>query len=370
MNQLGSTEDLTYDQLMMRRCLELASRALGKTAPNPLVGAIIVNRGRVVGEGFHPQAGEPHAEVFALREAGEKAAGATVYVNLEPCNHTGRTPPCTEALIAAGVRKVVVGMVDPDPRVSGGGISRLREAGMEVVVGVEEEACRQLNEAFIHRILYKRPFGILKYAMTLDGKIATTTGHSSWVTGVEARSFVHRLRGACDAVVVGGNTVRRDNPLLTMHQQGERDPLRVVMSRGLKLPLEAKLWDTSAARTLVLTQLGANPEMREMLLDKGVEVVELEELTPRGAIAFLYERELLSVLWECGGTLAAAAIADGAIQKVLAFIAPKLIGGKTAPSPLGDLGLTAMTDALLLERVSWQQIGNDLLIQGYLLSKK
>ena len=355
---------------MMRRCLELASRALGKTAPNPLVGAIIVNRGRVVGEGFHPQAGEPHAEVFALREADEKAAGATVYVNLEPCNHTGRTPPCTEALIAAGVRKVVVGMVDPDPRVSGGGISRLREAGIEVIVGVEEEACRQLNEAFIHRILYKRPFGILKYAMTLDGKIATTTGHSSWVTGVEARSFVHRLRGACDAVVVGGNTVRRDNPLLTMHQQGERDPLRVVMSRGLKLPLEAQLWDTSAARTLVLTQLGANPEMREMLLDKGVEVVELEELTPRGAIAFLYERELLSVLWECGGTLAAAAIADGAIQKVLAFIAPKLIGGKTAPSPLGDLGLTAMTDALLLERVSWQQIGNDLLIQGYLLSKK
>ncbi|MFN6036317.1 MAG: bifunctional diaminohydroxyphosphoribosylaminopyrimidine deaminase/5-amino-6-(5-phosphoribosylamino)uracil reductase RibD, partial [Dolichospermum sp.] len=201
-----------FDSRMMLRCLELAAKALGRTSPNPLVGAVVVQNGEVVGEGFHPRAGEPHAEVFALKAAGEGARGSTIYVSLEPCNHYGRTPPCSEALINAGVSKVVVGMVDPNPLVAGGGIARLRAAGIEVVVGVEEAACRRLNEGFIHRILYQRPLGILKYAMTLDGKIATTSGHSAWVTNQDARAEVHRLRAACDAVIVGGNTVRQDNP--------------------------------------------------------------------------------------------------------------------------------------------------------------
>jgi diaminohydroxyphosphoribosylaminopyrimidine deaminase / 5-amino-6-(5-phosphoribosylamino)uracil reductase len=222
-----------FDSRMMQRCLELARRALGRTSPNPLVGAVIVKDGEIVGEGFHPRAGEPHAEVFALKAAGVGAAspqencarGATIYVSLEPCNHYGRTPPCSEGLIAAGVAKVVVGMVDPNPLVAGGGIARLRAAGIEVLVGVEEEACRQLNEAFIHRILYKRPLGILKYAMTLDGKIATNSGHSAWVTSQDARSEVHQLRAACDAVIVGGNTVRQDNPYLTSHQPGSPSQL-------------------------------------------------------------------------------------------------------------------------------------------------
>ena len=352
------------DRAMMQRCLELARQALGRTAPNPLVGSVIVQDGAIVGEGFHPAAGQPHAEVFALQEAGDRARGATLYVNLEPCNHYGRTPPCSEAIVAAGLQRVVVGMVDPDPRVSGGGIARLRQAGIEVTVGIEEADCRTLNEAFVHRILHHRPFGILKYAMTLDGKIATTTGHSAWVTSPAARAEVHQLRTACDAVIVGGNTVRRDNPLLTSRQ--DPTPLRVVMSRSLDLPTDAQLWDTAIAPTTVFTEVNAKPAVQEALTQQGVDVIEVTPLTPSIVMTHLYDRGYLSVLWECGGTLAARAIVDGSIQKVIAFIAPKIIGGSTAPSPIGDLGLTVMTDALVLKDVQWRSIGSDLLIEGYL----
>ncbi|MBD2439204.1 bifunctional diaminohydroxyphosphoribosylaminopyrimidine deaminase/5-amino-6-(5-phosphoribosylamino)uracil reductase RibD [Nostoc sp. FACHB-110] len=366
-NSMSSEAD--FDSRMMQRCLELARRALGRTSPNPLVGAVVVKDGEIVGEGFHPRAGEPHAEVFALRAAGDRARGATVYVSLEPCNHYGRTPPCSEGLIAADVAKVVVGMVDPNPLVAGGGIARLRAAGIEVVVGVETEACQQLNEGFVHRILYKKPLGILKYAMTLDGKIATNSGHSAWVTNQAARNEVHQLRAACDAIVVGGNTVRQDNPYLTSHQLGAHNPLRVVMSRQLNLPENARLWDTAEAPTLVLTEVGANPDFQKFLVKRGVEVVELPALTPEQTMAHLYERGFCSALWECGGTLAASAIAQGAVQKVLAFIAPKIIGGSHAPTPVGDLGLTNMTEALPLERVRWRVVGSDCLVEGYLAQK-
>jgi diaminohydroxyphosphoribosylaminopyrimidine deaminase / 5-amino-6-(5-phosphoribosylamino)uracil reductase len=355
-----------FDSRMMQRCIELARRALGRTSPNPLVGAVVVKDGEIVGEGFHPRAGEPHAEVFALKAAGDSARGATIYVSLEPCNHYGRTPPCSEGLINAGVSKVVVGMVDPNPLVAGGGIARLRAAGIEVVVGVEEAACQKLNEGFIHRILYKRPLGILKYAMTLDGKIAASSGHSTWVTNQDARSEVHQLRAACDAVIVGGNTVRQDNPYLTSHQVGGHNPLRVVMSRSLNLPENARLWEVAEAPTLVLTEIGSSRDFQAMLLKKGVEVVEFPSLTPELAMTHLYERGFCSVLWECGGTLAASAIAQGAVQKILAFIAPKIIGGSNAPTPVGDLGFTTMTEALPLERVRWHVVGSDCLVEGYL----
>jgi diaminohydroxyphosphoribosylaminopyrimidine deaminase / 5-amino-6-(5-phosphoribosylamino)uracil reductase len=363
--EIENNEIQEIDRAMMRRCIELARRALGKTAPNPLVGSVVVRNGKIVGEGFHPGAGQPHAEVFALREAGELAEGATVYVSLEPCNHYGRTPPCTEALIAAKVAKVVAGMVDPNPLVAGSGLARLREAGIEVVAGVEGEDCQKLNEAFVHRILYRRPLGILKYAMTLDGKIATSTGHSAWVTGKEARSEVHKVRVGCDAVIVGGNTVRLDNPQLTSHQPDRNNPLRVVMSRTLDLPKSARLWETSVAGTLVLTEPGVNREFQEFLIAKGVEVVELSPLTPAKVMAYLYDRSFMSVLWECGGTLAAKAIAEGAVQKIMAFIAPKIVGGASAPTPVGDLGFAAMTEALTLERVSWRTVGADCLVEGY-----
>ncbi|NLQ07892.1 bifunctional diaminohydroxyphosphoribosylaminopyrimidine deaminase/5-amino-6-(5-phosphoribosylamino)uracil reductase RibD [Cylindrospermopsis raciborskii LB2897] len=361
--------DSEFDALMMQRCLQLARLALGRTSPNPLVGALVVKDGEIVGEGFHPRAGDPHAEVFALRAAGERARGATIYVSLEPCNHYGRTPPCSLSLINAGVAKVVVGMVDPNPLVAGAGIARLRAAGIEVIVGVEEEACQKLNEGFVYRVLHQKPLGILKYAMTLDGKIASNSGHSTWITNNQARSEVHQLRAACDAVIVGGNTVRQDNPHLTTHQQAGYNPLRVVMSASLNLPENAHLWDTGVAPTLVLTQEGSSPDFQQMLLQKGVEVLEFPLLTPGLVMAYLYERGFCTVLWECGGTLAARAIAENAVQKVLAFIAPKIIGGIDAPTPVGDLGLNSMTESLVLERVNWRTVGCDFLVEGYLPQK-
>jgi diaminohydroxyphosphoribosylaminopyrimidine deaminase/5-amino-6-(5-phosphoribosylamino)uracil reductase len=231
---------------------------------------------------------------------------------------------------------------------------------------VETSACEELNAGFIQRMRHQRPLGILKYAMTLDGKIATQTGHSAWVSSPAARDYVHQLRSTCDAIVTGGNTLRRDNPLLTSHQDGVHNPLRIVLSRHLDLPESAHLWDTAVAPTLVMTQPGANPYLQKILAERGVEIVTLDPLNPALAMKYLFDRGFLSVLWECGGTLAAEAIRHGAIQKVLTFVAPKIVGGQTAPSPVGDLGILTMADALTLERVSWQQIGADLLIQGYL----
>ena len=354
------------DREMMGRCLQLAQRARGKTAPNPLVGCVIVQGETVVGEGFHPGPGQPHAEIFALTAAGEQARGATLYVNLEPCCHYGRTPPCTEAILAAGLARVVVGLVDPDPRVSGGGHAQLQAAGLAVTVGVEEAACRPLNEAFIHRSRYQRPFGLLKYAMTLDGKIAASTGHSAWITSEKARQRVYEQRAAADAVIIGGNTVRRDNPRLTTHGLSDRNPLRVVMSRKLDLPVTANLWHTEAVSTLVFTEMGANLPLQRLLMQRGVEVVELPALEPAAVMANLYDRGFMQVMWECGGLLAARAIADGAVQKVMAFIAPKIIGGLGAPTPVGDLGLKSMTEALRLEGATCQVIAPDFLIEGYL----
>ncbi|MEM1369929.1 MAG: bifunctional diaminohydroxyphosphoribosylaminopyrimidine deaminase/5-amino-6-(5-phosphoribosylamino)uracil reductase RibD [Cyanobacteria bacterium P01_H01_bin.15] len=354
------------DRELMQRCLTLARKALGKTSPNPLVGAVILKDGEIVGEGFHPRAGEPHAEVFALREAGDKAHGATAYVSLEPCNHFGRTPPCSEALVKAGVSKVVVGMVDPDPRVSGGGIARLRDAGIEVISGVEEADCQVLNEAFVHRVRYRQPFGTLKYAMTLDGKIATSNGHSAWVTGNVAREQVHRLRAATDVVIVGGNTVRLDNPHLTTHDTSDRDPLRLIMTRTMDLPAERHVWDIVEAPTVIATEPGSNPELREQLLKRNVEIVDFSPLTPGAVSDWLYKRQCNSALWECGGKLAAAAIADGCIQKVIAFIAPKIIGGQNAPTPVGEMGLTQMDAALSLERMHCLAIAGDIQCIGYL----
>ena len=356
------------DRAMIQRCLALAQKALGQTAPNPLVGAVVVQENQIVGEGFHPGAGQPHAEIFALQQAGDRARNSTVYVNLEPCNHHGRTPPCSQALVNAGVTRVVVGMVDPNPKVAGGGIETLRKAGIEVVVGVEEAACQRLNEAFVHRITHQRPFGILKYAMTLDGKIATASGHSAWVTGPDARHQVHHLRASCDAVVVGGNTVRKDNPLLSTHGVSHCNPLRVVMSRTLELPDEAQLWETEDISTVVFTSKGRQPWRQKSLRQQGVEVIEVETLTPAVVMENLYERGFLSVLWECGGKLAAKAIADGSVQKVLAFVAPKLIGGNMAPGPVGDLGLTRMDAAITLERRRLEAVGTDYLLSGYIAS--
>jgi diaminohydroxyphosphoribosylaminopyrimidine deaminase / 5-amino-6-(5-phosphoribosylamino)uracil reductase len=354
-----------FDCLMMQRCLELARTASGLTAPNPLVGSVIVQDGKVVGEGFHPKAGEPHAEVFALRQAGEAARGATLYVNLEPCSHFGRTPPCAMAIVETGLARVVVGMVDPNPKVSGNGIAQLQEAGIAVTVGVEEADCRRLNEAFIHRMLHHQPFGILKYAMTLDGQIAAPTGHSQWITSPAARQAVHQLRSTCDAVIVGGNTVRQDNPHLTSHGVAAHNPLRVVMSRSLDLPTAANLWQTDIAPTIVFTETSSNPTLQTHLQQQGVEVITTDSLKPEFVMQTLYDRGCLTVLWECGGTLAASAIQAGAVQKLWAFIAPKLIGGSHF-TPIGDLGREKMSEAVTLRDLKIDPIGPDWRIEAYL----
>lgn len=351
-----------FDRAMMKRCLSLASNGMGKTSPNPLVGAVVVQNGKIVGEGYHPGVGEPHAEVFALRQAGEQARDATLYVNLEPCNHYGRTPPCSEAVINAGIKKVVMGMADPNATASGGK-QRLEDAGISVIVGVEEKACRELNAGFIQRIVKQRPFGIFKYAMTLDGKIATTTGHSAWVTDTPARKRVYQERSQCDAVIVGGNTVRQDNPYLTTHGVTEHNPLRIVMTRNLELSPSAHIFETEQVKTLVLTET-ENLEVQKQLEKQGVEVLQLSPLTPSEVMKYLYERGMARVLWECGGTLGAKAIKEGAVQQILAFIAPKIIGGVNAPSPVGNLDLKQMTEALKLEELTWEKLGDDYLLKG------
>ncbi|MCY7408314.1 MAG: bifunctional diaminohydroxyphosphoribosylaminopyrimidine deaminase/5-amino-6-(5-phosphoribosylamino)uracil reductase RibD [Alkalinema sp. CAN_BIN05] len=362
------------DRYYMRRCLDLARSAMGNTAPNPMVGCVIVKDGKIIGEGYHPKAGEPHAEIFALRSANQtheaqtdKATlSATLYVNLEPCNHTGLTPPCSDAVIASGVSRVVVGMVDPNPKVAGSGIAKIKAAGIAVTVGVEEDACQTLNEAFVHRILNQRPFGILKYAMTIDGKIATTTGHSAWITSPDSRRWVYQLRSYCQAIIIGGNTVRKDNPNLTCHGVSDRIPLRVVMSRSLDLPTVANLWNCDQAPTVVFTQPNPNRDIHNALTRQGVEIIELEVLTPDSVMKNLYDRGQAQVLWECGGTLAARALQDNSVQKLYAFIAPKIIGGASAPTPIGDLGLTEMTQAIELKKLGLQSIGPDWLLDAYL----
>jgi diaminohydroxyphosphoribosylaminopyrimidine deaminase / 5-amino-6-(5-phosphoribosylamino)uracil reductase len=359
-----------FDRQMILRCVKLARRAVGKTSPNPMVGAIVVRDNKIVGEGYHPAAGQPHAEVYALREAGENAQDATVYVNLEPCNHYGRTPPCTEALIRAGVQKVVVGSIDPDDRVAGTGVAKLRGAGIEVLVGVEKEICDRLNEAFFHRVTHQLPFGILKYAMTLDGRIAASTGHSAWVTAAASRHLVHQLRGEVDAVIVGGNTVRKDNPRLTTHEVCDRNPLRVVLSPSFDLPEDCHLWQVNTAKTVIFTEFNRQPELQRKIRAKGVEIVELKTITPGLVMHNLAARGFNSVLWECGGVLAARAIAEDTVQKVMAFIAPKIIGGNNNFSPVGDLGLLQMTDALILEKTEIRQIETDFLIEGYIRNLK
>jgi diaminohydroxyphosphoribosylaminopyrimidine deaminase/5-amino-6-(5-phosphoribosylamino)uracil reductase len=339
----------------MRRALQLAALGRGRTSPNPMVGAVVLAAdGRLVGEGYHARAGEPHAEVGALAMAGERARGGTLVVTLEPCCHHGRTPPCTDAVIAAGVARVVLAMADPNPQVAGGGIARLRAAGISVVEGVAEAEARALNGAFVHRITSGRPLAILKWAMSLDGRTALPNGDSRWISGPAARDWVHSLRARCDAVIVGGGTVRADDPLLTSRGRRHPEPLRVVLSRSLDLPPHARLWATAAAPTLVAHGPEA-PSAGRRAIDRlagacgpGPERLELPACEPRALLEALAVRGCNQVLWECGPGLAAAAIRQHCVQQLAAVVAPRLLGGMPARTPLAELGLQRMADAISL----------------------
>ena len=348
----------------MQRALQLAALGAGRTSPNPQVGCVVLDAdGQLVGEGFHAQAGGPHAEVHALRQAGHRARGGTAVVTLEPCCHHGRTPPCSEALLAAGIARVVVAMDDPDPRVAGQGMAQLRQAGVEVISGICEPEARLLNRAFVHRLRHGRPLGILKWAMSLDGRTALPNGSSQWISGPDARRWVHRLRARCDAVIVGGGTVRADDPLLTSRGQRQPEPLRVVLSRSLTLPEQAQLWDQHQAATLVVHGPQAPAQGRAQLDARGVERLELAECEPAALLEALAQRGCNQVLWECGPELAAAALRQGCVQQITAVMAAKLLGGSPARTPLGDLGLVDVNQAEPWSGERLQRLGADLLWQ-------
>lgn len=353
----------------MRLALELARMPRGQTSPNPQVGAVIVREGTIVGTGTHLGAGSPHAEVHALSMAGAAARGATMYVTLEPCAHHGRTPPCTEAIIASGIRRVVIGCKDENERVKGGGTAVLRRNGVEVVLDVLKDECRALNEVFFHYVRHGQPFVTVKTASTLDGKIASPTRDSRWVTGETARACVHRLRHEHDAIMVGIGTVLADDPRLTARlPQGGAHPTRVIVDSRLKLPLGAQVCDTRAAPTWVFCTDERDKEKEKALERRGVRVFPTgsgDRVNLAKVFQILGEQEVTSVLVEGGSALNGALLKEGRVHKVIAFIAPKLLGGEASPTSYGGKGWDAMRRAVPLSRVDVQQIGEDLCITGY-----
>jgi diaminohydroxyphosphoribosylaminopyrimidine deaminase / 5-amino-6-(5-phosphoribosylamino)uracil reductase len=364
------TSDHSRDEAFMRLALRQAARGLGRTSPNPVVGAVLVRDGRVLATGYHRRAGLDHAEVAALRRVGFQARGADLYVTLEPCDHQGRTPPCTEALIRAGVRRVVIGMRDPFRLVDGRGIRRLRRAGIAVEVGLLGAECRRVAEHFVCVQERGRPFVTWKLAVTLDGRIATRTGDSRWVTGAPARAVGHALRDTHDAILVGATTVRVDDPLLTTRRPGGRDPVRVVLDGRLSISPRARLLHSgSPAPTLVITSRGAPAARARALAAAGAEVLRLPgrggRVSPRALLAALLERGLLSVLLEGGGETAATFLEAGLVDKVVALVAPKLVGGREAVPVLGGRGVARMADAVQLCDISHRRSGEDLLVTGY-----
>ncbi len=356
----------------MRHALALATRGLGSVEPNPPVGAVIVAAdGRCLGEGWHQHYGGPHAEVYALEQAGPAARGATLYVTLEPCCHFGKTPPCSRAVIAAGLQRVVVAMSDPNPRVGGGGIAELQAAGIAVDVGLCEAEARDLTAPFVRWVTERRPWVHAKWAMTLDGKIAARTGHSQWISGPESRAQVHELRGRMDAIAVGIGTVLADDPLLTARPPGPRTATRIVIDPRGRLPLSSQLVQTARqAPVLWVVAQDVSADHTAVVEAAGVERLSLPCDAPHGfplaeMFARLGQRSMTHVLIEGGGGLLGRVYDAGLIDEYHVFIAPKLIGGSTAPSPLGGMGGECIPMAASLDRNTMTVCGEDVYIHGY-----
>lgn len=357
------------DEAYTERALALAERGRGLVSPNPMVGAVIVADGRIVGEGHHEGPGQPHAEVVALGDAGEAARGATLYVTLEPCDHRGRTGPCTEAIVGAGIARVVASMRDPNPIVDGRGFEKLRAAGIEVVEGVDRKEAERLNEAFAKHVRTGLPFVVWKMAASLDGKVASRDGTSRWITGEAARADVHRLRAAADAIVCGAGTVLADDPSLTvrMPDYEGRPPLRVLADARGRVPAAGDLF-TDEAPTLVATTHLAPEERRREWEAAGAEVVVYEaegQGVPLGRLmADLGKRDVQGVLLEGGPTLAWSAVEEGVVDKVVVYLAPKLIGGTDAPTVLGGRGFAPIANALGLRVREFDRVGEDLKVEA------
>ena len=357
------------DEQWMRRALRLAEKGKGRTSPNPMVGAVLVKDGKTVGEGYHAKAGEPHAEIVALGKAGGEAKGATLYLNLEPCTHYGKTPPCAPAVIEAGVERVVVGMEDPNPLVKGTGLHSLKQAGLDVKVGILEKECRRLNEAFCKYILHQEPFVILKVAATLDGKLATRNGESKWITGEDSRRFVHRLRDQVDGVLVGIETVLKDNPMLTARIRGGRDPYRIILDSRLRISENAKVIELDPSKAIIATTGMAPREKIESLEKRGIRILIIEsklgKVDLKSCLLKLGEMGVMSLLVEGGSQINGSFLDEGLIDKIFLFFSPKLIGDPLAPGIFGGEGVTRLKETLSVEDLKVKKMGEDVLFEGY-----
>ncbi len=358
------------DIFFMKRALRLAKRGGGKVSPNPMVGALIVKNERIISEGYHAFFGGPHAEVDALRKlkAGE-AIGSTLYVNLEPCSHYGKTPPCTDAIIKAGIKRVVIGMVDPNPLVHGRGIDKLKKAGIEVRTGILEEQSIELNEPYIKYITKHRPFVTLKIAQTLDGRIATSRGFSRWITGEKSRRFVHKMRRESDAVLVGVNTVIADDPQLTVRMVSGKGKRRVILDSSLRIPLEAKvLHHSDPKNTVVVTTDQSPPDKVKILQKMGVTVWILKKTDGMVDLVSLWQKMadegIASVLVEGGRQIFTTMLRHGEVDRVIIFFAPKIFG--EGINSIGDLGIDFPDEAILFKKTRWYKKENDMIFEGRL----
>lgn len=360
---------LSYDEKYMRLAMQLAGNAIGRTSPNPLVGAVIVKDNRVVGCGWHRKAGTPHAEIHALNQAGELAQGADVYVTLEPCAHYGKTPPCAKALVEAKVKNVYGGLLDVNPKVAGKGFKILEDAGIHVEYGFLQDELRKQNEVFFKWIEHKKPFIVLKVAMTLDGKIATATGQSKWITNETSRAYGYKLRDIYDGIMVGINTVIEDNPMLTARVDGGKNPIRIVVDSSLKIDINANVVQDKSAKTIVATTDKADKDKILKLQAQNVDVIvvdkdENDKVDIEKLLNILGQQNICSILVEGGATLSGSFVAKKLVDKVYFFIAPKIIGGKEAKTPVAGTGILNLQEALTLKDIQIEKLEEDILIIG------
>lgn len=362
------------DRKYMARALQLALRGAGHTRPNPMVGAVLVKDGRIIGEGWHKQYGGPHAEVNAFASATEDPEGATLYVSLEPCSHYGKTPPCADLIIRKKVARVVAALEDPNPLVSGRGFRKLRANGIRVTVGVLAEEARHINDVFLTYVTRKRPFVLYKAAMSLDGKIACHTGESQWISSEKSREEVQRLRGILSGIMVGAGTVIADNPRLTCRMEEYENPARIIVDGKLRVPLESRIFH-EPGRNIILTTSEASPEKKKALENLGVEMIEADSEEPgkvdlKSAMLALGIKGIDGILLEGGPTLAASALEAGIIDAVRFYIAQKIIGGREAPSPFAGTGAAHMNEVVPLTDAVYGTSGDDLWIQAYIQREK
>ncbi|NBG88011.1 bifunctional diaminohydroxyphosphoribosylaminopyrimidine deaminase/5-amino-6-(5-phosphoribosylamino)uracil reductase RibD [Isachenkonia alkalipeptolytica] len=359
------------DQQYMRQAMELAEKARGRTSPNPLVGALIVKEGKVIGKGYHKKHGDHHAEVNAFNSTKEKAEGATLYVTLEPCFHYGNTPPCVDRVIEEGIRRVVIGLKDPNPLVGGKSIEKLKKRGIEVREGVLEEVLKEQNRIFLEYIQTQKPYTVIKTAMSLDGKIATSSGESQWITGEKARAYVHTLRDQMSGIMVGVGTVIEDDPSLTTRLQDQKgkDPHRIVVDTRGRIPLTAKILHLdSEAKTIIASTELMEEDKKKALEDLGATVlmspIKNERVDLKHLFDKLGEQKIDSVLVEGGATLNFSLVEEALVHRIISFIAPKIIGGESAKTPIGGRGILRMEDVITLNNLQYKHFGQDLMIQG------